>query len=331
MALRDLTDPAAVLSAIEEFDQKGRAAFMDEHGFQPARSYFLLVGGQEYDSKAIAGVAHGYQFPDLGNLRPSDFSGGDATVARVLRGMGFEVGGAAGGAKRNPPWAVDELVLALDLYIRCGLLDDTDPRTVDLSEVLNSLPIHTVRPDVDRFRNPNGVALKLANFAALDPNYPGAGMTRGGRRDREVWDRLHDRPRELASIAQALREGAFDDQAFPVVPEEDEDEVAEGRLLYRRHRARERNRALVARKKAEARSRGELACEVCGFDFGKIYGPLGKDFIECHHKRPLSVSGSTTTRLTDLALLCSNCHRMAHRGGPWPSLAELTVLVKEHR
>jgi hypothetical protein len=47
---------------------------------------------------------------------------------------------------------------------------------VELSRVLNSLPIHTVRPDLERFRNPNGVALKLANFAALDPAYPGRGI-----------------------------------------------------------------------------------------------------------------------------------------------------------
>ena len=231
MALRDLTDPAAVRSAVAEFDWKGREAFLAEYGFSPARSFYLHVDGRDYDSKAIAGVAHGYQFPEQGSLRSDDFSGGEATVARILRGLGFDVSNSPAGSRRNPPWAVDELVLALDLYLRCGLLDDTDPRTIELSEVLNSLPIHTVRPDMERFRNPNGVALKLANFAAPDPNYPGTGMTRGGRRDAEVWDRYHDRPGELAVIAQALREGATDLNSFPAMPEEDEDEVTEGRLL----------------------------------------------------------------------------------------------------
>ena len=55
------------------------------------------------------------------------------------------------------------------------LLDDTDPAVVELSHVLNSLEIQSERPDADRFRNPNGVALKLANFAARDPNYDGRG------------------------------------------------------------------------------------------------------------------------------------------------------------
>lgn len=329
MALRDLSDPGAVAAALVEFDRKGREAFLEEHGFKPARSYFLEVDGREYDSKAIAGVAHGYQFPTLGSLRPSDFSGGDATVARVLRRMGFVVGRGSDGARRNPSWAVDELVLALELYLRCGLLDDTDPRTIELSEVLNSLPIHTERPDEERFRNPNGVALKLANFAALDPDYPGAGMSRGGRRDAEVWDRFRNKPGELAAVARALRDGAAGPDSFPAVSEEDEDEVAEGRLLYRRHRARERNRTLVAKKKAAALAKGTLSCEVCGFDFENTYGPLGNGFIECHHKQPLSLSGSTSTRLGDLALLCSNCHRMAHRGKPWPSVLELARIVRQ--
>src|SRR6185437_11582186 len=29
-------------------------------------------------------------------------------------------------------------------------------------------------------------------------------------------------------------------------------------------------------------------CQVCGFDFGKTYGPLGLNFAEAHHRNPLS-------------------------------------------
>lgn len=34
--------------------------------------------------------------------------------------------------------------------------------------------------NVERFRNPNGVAPKLADFASLDPRDPGVGVSRGG-------------------------------------------------------------------------------------------------------------------------------------------------------
>lgn len=34
---------------------------------------------------------------------------------------------------------------------------------------------------------------------------------------------------------------------------------------------------------------------------------------EAHHRVPVSVSGTTTTALDDLALRCSNCHTMIHK------------------
>jgi 5-methylcytosine-specific restriction protein A len=42
------------------------------------------------DSKAIVGAAHGY-LPGMAPLRPSEFTGGDASVASLLRSFGFEV------------------------------------------------------------------------------------------------------------------------------------------------------------------------------------------------------------------------------------------------
>jgi 5-methylcytosine-specific restriction enzyme A len=233
---------------------------------------------------------------------------------------------------RNPNWARDELILALDLYLRRRptLPGDDDPDVVELSKLLNDLPIHTVRPDQERFRNPNGVALKLANLAALDPMYPGAGMPRGGRLDAEVWDVWNGRPKELALLAATLRAAASqdDDTSAPVTPEEGEDEVEEGKIIFRLHRARERNQALAKKKKDKAlQSTGTLTCEACGFDFKLTYGPLGEGYIERHHVIPLAELGHTKTKLQDLALLCANCHRMAHRAKPWKSIEEIAELV----
>ena len=108
---------------------------------------------------------------------------------------------------RNPPWAEEELILALDLYVRSGLLGAANPAVLDLSKVLNNLTIHSERPDEARFRNPNGVALKLANFAAIDPNHNGRGMTRGGKRDAIVWNRYSLDEDTLAATATAIRDG----------------------------------------------------------------------------------------------------------------------------
>ena len=100
MALGDLTSRDAVLRAIAEYDLLGGDAFRSEHGFGPARSYFLVHDGRRYDSKAIAGVAHGYQHPELGALGAADFSGGDATVRPVLERLGFVIVDTAAVAAR---------------------------------------------------------------------------------------------------------------------------------------------------------------------------------------------------------------------------------------
>jgi hypothetical protein len=147
----------------------------------------------------------------LSPLTASDFAGGEATVARVLARLGFELHRDADVARpdsrRNPPWSDEELILALDLYLRDGPLDGKDGRVVELSKVLNALTIHADRPDAERFRNPNAVALKLANFSALDPGYRGKGMTRGGRRDAEVWATFSRDEDGLREAAEYIRRG----------------------------------------------------------------------------------------------------------------------------
>jgi hypothetical protein len=91
MALKDITSRQAVLDTVAEYDRIGQAAFLDKYGFGRAREFFLEVNGQRYDSKAIVGAAHGYQFPEHGPLTARDFSGGEATVQPLLESLGFTV------------------------------------------------------------------------------------------------------------------------------------------------------------------------------------------------------------------------------------------------
>ena len=96
---------------------------------------------------------------------------------------------------------------------------------------------------------------------------------------------------------------------------EPEEEFAVGRILTRIHKAREQSATLKATKRRLViKQAGKLECEVCGFDFQEKYGPLGEDFAECHHVIPPdAIKASSNTRLTDLAIVCANCHRMLHR------------------
>lgn len=90
MAFADITDRNAVLRAIAEYDALGQDAFLRHYGFGRAKDYVLVYEGREYDSKAILGAAHGYQFPAQGALRPTHFNGGGQTV-RKLRRLRFDV------------------------------------------------------------------------------------------------------------------------------------------------------------------------------------------------------------------------------------------------
>ena len=68
------------------------------------------------------------------------------------------------------------------------------------------------------------------------------------------------------------------------------------------------------RTRADAISLHGHDCMGCGFNFGDFYGEVGRGFIEVHHVIPLADSGQRETNpLTDLIVLCANCHRVVHR------------------
>lgn len=229
---------------------------------------------------------------------------------------------------RNPNWTRDELLLALELYLIEGHINPTHDKVIELSNLLNQLPIHTSRPDLETFRNPNGVALKLANFRSIDPNDPATGMSSVGKGDREVWKEFSNDLSRLSAIVTAIKTAVETDMPLPNNREEGEEAAEEGRILYRLHRTRERDRSLIQRKKKQAaKSRVGVRCEVCDFNFEKVYGEHGSGYIECHHKVPLSQTNTTKTKLNDLSLVCANCHRMLHRGKPWPSVEQLKIMI----
>jgi 5-methylcytosine-specific restriction protein A len=65
-------------------------------------------------------------------------------------------------------------------------------------------------------------------------------------------------------------------------------------------------------------------CQICGFDFLRVYGEIGRNYIEAHHLTPLhELPPDKLIRLSpmdDFAVLCANCHRMIHRTGAPPTL-----------
>ncbi len=58
-----------------------------------------------------------------------------------------------------------------------------------------------------------------------------------------------------------------------------------------------------------------LECKICGFNFEKVYGEIGRGYIEIHHINPLYMKKEEheVNPETDLIPVCSNCHKMLHR------------------
>ena len=244
--------------------------------------------------------------------------------------------GQGAAAPRNPPWSRDELILALDLY----MTNPSSPpahasqEVAELSDVLSRMAKLLGMTTAGTYRNANGVYMKMMNFRRLDPNFIGVGLTgltRGNKDEAVVWEEFAgDRPR-LAAVAAAIRAAIASDEApaLQAVDDEGIEEAFEGRVLIRLHRSRERNRNLVATKKARAmRDDGRLKCEGCEFDFAEAYGGRGQGFMEAHHTRAVTeIVLGQATRLFDLALVCANCHRMIHARRPWLSMKELRSLI----
>ncbi len=238
---------------------------------------------------------------------------------------------------RNPKWHRDEIILALDLYysVDRGTIDKGNPKVIQLSTLLNKLPLFPNRPDAEKFRNPNGVSLKLSNFLALDPEYRGTGMKSYSELDKAVFNEFRKDKSRLRNIAIEIKKVANDDKLkTQIILIEDDDEtindsVIEGKILYKLHKLRERDTEIVVAKKRQAMNRiGHLECEVCVFDFEKFYGELGYGYIECHHRTPLSkFKAESKTSLNDLSLVCSNCHRMLHKSIDTISVEELRMKI----
>ncbi|WP_299003804.1 EVE domain-containing protein [uncultured Shewanella sp.] len=109
----------------------------------------------------------------------------------------------------------------------------------------------------------------------------------------------------------------------------DEYESDETRYRIRAHKLKERDPKLVRKaKESFVKEHNRLFCEACGYDFSKRYG---FSYAEAHHKKPLHLlKAGEKTKVSDLGILCANCHRAVHMidaEDPW---LELLKLNKTH-
>ena len=147
------------------------------------------------------------------------------------------------------------------------------------------------------------------------------------RSEDELWQAVHSFwDSGVASIPLSVLK---DLEAESDRPEERVSLGREGKSQAVISRVRERSPRLRA---AALEIHGYL-CQVCGFDFEGTYGAWGREFAEVHHVQELGAAptaGVEVDPCTDLAVVCSNCHRMIHRKAKRAlPLAELRKIIAD--
>ena len=238
---------------------------------------------------------------------------------------------------RNPKWSSDEIIITLNFYHKNypKIPEKSSIEIKELSEFLGKLNVKLGVTGNENLRNPNGVYMKLMNFHHFNTEHEGDGLKGGSKLDEKIWNEYLNKKEYLNDISKTIYSLIDTKTLLPEINTDyDVNEANEGKVLYRVHRYRERNRKIIENKKNEALKRfGCLKCEGCGFDFKENYEDHGSGFIECHHTKPVSkMKVGERTKLNDLSLLCSNCHRMVHTKKPWLSIDQLkNILITTKR
>jgi len=221
-------------------------------------------------------------------------------------------------------WKRDEYILALELYLKYpkSAPAKSDPILAEYSKLMRSL--HPAEASQDpAFRNENGVYLRLMNFRAVDPYWTSqgkVGMTSGKTgKCKEIWEEFGGSPELVFELAAQIKsEVELGDTASIDLFSQDKNQesVQEGKWILTKHYRRERSPALRNKKlKEQFNKKGFNYCEACNQD-GSIYNCATEKILEVHHTLPLHKNHSEVeTKLSDLLILCANCHRAIHAEG----------------
>lgn len=92
-------------------------------------------------------------------------------------------------------------------------------------------------------------------------------------------------------------------------------------------------RSLKAKAKCisyyKTRNNGVIKCEICGFDFGTVYGDDFSNKIVVHHIKEISSIGKQykVDPIKDLIPICPNCHLIAHSKTPAYTPDEIKIML----
>ncbi|WP_274482687.1 HNH endonuclease [Paenibacillus polymyxa] len=283
--------------------------YIDEHGVpskNESTKYNLHFNNKMYPPKYVVSKANIYA--NGRELDVSGFSGGDETNS-VLQGLGFEIIQLF---NEVPPLEPKLRAREYESYsdaIRDRIVFDY----LFHSQTHRWLDEHIIGLNADESRGYQ--AMGILHYIGLRDKHKGIFK---GSTVLTALVQLRNSKHDFSVVIASLERTSADYNSTRigiVDAESEKTEYEEGKELLKLHRIRERDPQLIKDAKRRFKKlHGELFCEACGINFEKVYGERGKDFIECHHKKPISImKEGETTKVEDMSMLCANCHRMIHR------------------
>jgi len=126
-------------------------------------------------------------------------------------------------------WTREQLILAFNLYCRLpfGRLHHRNPQIIELAGMIG--------------RTPSAVALKLSNFARLDPSLQQRGIkgaSHGSKADEVIWDEFNNNWDKLAVESEALYAKLLGKQVPEPDVYDDSFELAQGKEALRLSKVR---------------------------------------------------------------------------------------------
>lgn len=209
----------------------------------------------------------------------------------------------------NARFTRDEAILALDVLYTSGSenLSPKSPAIIELSDLLNKLPVYSEEKHSESFRNPSGVCNQLLSFSnslkkgKKDPNV--------GIVFYDVADEFCERKQEMHSIASAIRRNiaCFRRIAFGNALEDIG--ALEGTILGHFH-------LIIERRDGSNMTKGQR-CEICHIDPSSIYEE-GDSLLSLHLMIPImELDGRRSYKASDFITVCPTCHAALHRHRPW--------------
>lgn len=210
----------------------------------------------------------------------------------------------------NAAFTRDEVFLALDVLYFSGEehFSPKNKAVIELSRLLNELPIHPTSDRPENFRNPVGISDQIGGFRrSIQPE---ATRLRVGSAFYEVFNEYRDQLDCIHEIAQVIRRNKPFYEEYLFGNGIEEDGFKEGALLGHLHRILER--------RDSARLKKATVCEVCLLNLGEVYRDTGSSFLQMHLLEPITkLDASKKYTTDDFMTVCPNCHAVLHRHRPW--------------